>query len=103
MIDADKMPQAPEHLPDDVREVWLELVTAAGADASRIVGPDLEAYAGQVARLRDAQRRIAAEGQIIEDPRTGKPIPHPALEIERVAQVEIRTWGNHFRPRGRRQ
>lgn len=101
MMTADNLPQPPGHLADDVQAVWRELVAAAGADAHRIVGPDLEAYAGQVARLRDAQRRLAAEGVIIEDSKTGQPVPHPALAIERAAQVEIRTWGNHFRPRGR--
>lgn len=69
---------------------------AYGDDAGRIEGPDLEAYCGQVARLRDSQRRIAAEGLVVADPK-GHPIPHPAIAIERVAQDEIRKWGDRFR------
>lgn len=91
---------APVHLPEDVAAVWAEVVAAYGEGAERIEGPDLEAYCGQVARLRDAQRRIAAEGQIVADPK-GHPIPHPALAIERAAQDEIRKWGSAFRPRRR--
>lgn len=78
---------APTHLPDAEREVW-EQMTAAGAAP----GPELEAFAGQVARLREAQRRIAAEGLIIADAK-GNPIPHPAISIEKAAQAEIRAWG----------
>ena len=90
------MTDAPEHLPADVAAVWVEIVKALGP---RCAGPDLEAYAGQVARLRDAQARIAAEGAIIADPK-GNPVPHPALAIEKTAQSEIRAWGSRFRRRG---
>lgn len=77
----------------DVGVVWDELI-AKGARP----GPQLEAYAGQVARLRDAQARLASEGLIIEDPR-GNPIPHPAIAIEKAAQDEIRRWGSKFEGR----
>ena len=68
--------------------------------SSAVVGassltPELEAYAGQVVRLRDAQRRLQAEGSVVEDPK-GFPIPHPALKIERDAQDELRKWGDRF-------
>ena len=86
----------PAHLAPDVRAVWVELVEAYGSE--RIAGPELDAYCGQVARVRDAQRRIAAEGLVIADPK-GNPVPHPAIAIERAAQVEIRAWGARFRPR----
>lgn len=84
----------PAHLADDVAAVWIEVVAAYGSD--RIAGPGLEAYCGQVARLRDAQRRLAAEGTIVADPK-GNPVPHPAVAIERAAQDEIRKWGTQFR------
>ena len=77
-------------LPEAEASIWVQLV-AAGAEE----GPELEAYVGQVARLRDAQRRIAAEGLIVQDPK-GFPIPHPAIAIEKAAQVEIRSWGSRF-------
>ena len=89
------MTDAPQHLPADVASVWVEIVASVGQQAA---GPDLEAYAGQVARLRDAQARIAAEGSIVADPK-GNPIQHPALAIEKSAQAEIRAWGDRFRPR----
>ena len=84
----------------DVQAIRKEVLAAYGDGADRIDGPDLEAFCGQVARLRDAQARLAAEGSIIADPK-GVPIPHPAIAIERAAQDEIRKWGNAFKPRRR--
>lgn len=90
---------APAHLTPAVAAVWSEVITAYGSD--EIVGPDLEAYCGQVAQLRDAQARIASDGLITADPK-GNPIPHPAIAIERAAQDEIRKWGPRFTPPRRR-
>lgn len=84
----------------DVQEIRKEVLAAYGDGSDRIDGPDLEVFCGQVARLRDAQARLAAEGSIIADPK-GVPIPHPAIAIERAAQDEIRKWGNAFKPRRR--
>lgn len=90
------MASAPEHLPEDVAAVWLEL------HADRRSGPDFEAYCGQVARLRDAQRRISGEGIVVADEK-GRPVPHPALEVERKAQAEVRAWSSRFIASGSRQ
>ncbi|UVK62596.1 hypothetical protein SEA_TAYLORSIPHT_57 [Arthrobacter phage TaylorSipht] len=92
---------APEHMDDDAAKVWREVV-AAHHDPGRIVGPDLEAYCGQVAMVRDARARIAKEGTIIADER-GKPEPHPAIALERAAQKEVRDWGDKFRGRPKRE
>lgn len=95
--------EPPESMPEAEARVWRDVVAAYGDGAERICGPDLEAYCGQVARLRDAQARLARDGSIVSDPK-GNPIPHPALAIEKAAQVEIRAWGSTFKPRtpGRR-
>ena len=86
----------PSHLPGDVSAVWVEFV-----DRSKNVGAEFEAWCGQVARLRDAQHRLASEGLVVADAK-GSPIPHPALIIERQAQVELRAWGSKFSSLGRR-
>ena len=65
------------------------------------MGPDLEAYCSQVARMRDAQARVDAEGLVVADVK-GNPVPHPALSIEKAAQAEVRAWGERFRGRTRR-
>ena len=80
---------------DSVGTIVLELREAIGPAAS---DADLEAYASQLARLRDARRRIEAEGMIVADPK-GYPVPHPAIAIERAAQAEVRTWSAKFPPR----
>lgn len=91
----------PAHLPPAVAQVWDEVVAAYGRGSVVIEGPDLEAYCGQVATLRDAQVRLAREGYVVADPK-GNPVPHPAVAIERQAQDEIRKWGPVFRPPVRR-
>ena len=93
-----KVPEPRPGMPDDVAVVWREVVASLGVAASELVGPQLEAYCGQVARLRDAQKRLATDGAVVADPK-GSPIPHPALEIERKAQVEVRAWGARFTAR----
>lgn len=84
---------APQHLPDDIAAVWEEIAPTA----PHIPAPMMEAYCGQVARLRDAQRRLAADGSVVLDSKRN-PVPHPALAIERAAQAEIRAWGDRFTP-----
>lgn len=88
---------APDHLDSETAKVWTEVV-AAHDNPAKIVGPDLEAYCGQVALLRDCTARVAREGTIIEDER-GRPDVHPAIELARKAQAEIRAWGDKFRGR----
>lgn len=92
---------APEHLSVEAKRVWAEVEVAfasMGVDVSRIAGADLEAYCVQVARMRDAQSRIDGEGLVVADEK-GRPVPHPAIELERKAQVEVRAWGDRFRPK----
>ncbi len=86
---------APEHLSPAARAVW-DATVSAHSNPEWIVGPDLEAYCTQVARMRDAQSRIDAEGLIVADAK-GNPVPHPAIAIEKAAQSEVRAWGVRFR------
>lgn len=83
---------APGHLPERIQAIWLSLV-ADGA----IPGPGFDAYCGQVAIERDCAARVAREGVITADAK-GNPVPHPALEVQRKAQAEVRAWGDRFFP-----
>ncbi|QDQ97971.1 P27 family phage terminase small subunit [Tomitella fengzijianii] len=91
-----KKPTPPAHLSAGAKQAWKE-VTAAHPDPATIVGPELEAYAVAIARHRDAADRIDTEGAIISDER-GRPIPHPAFDIERHAQADIHRWAEKFAP-----
>ena len=71
--------EVPENAPLSDVERWLKF----------------EAYCGAVARLRDAQRRIADEGAIVPDGKQN-PVPHPALAIERQCMEQLRKWGSKF-------
>jgi len=77
---------------DQVGLIVEELRQRIGPTASDV---DLEAFASQLARLRDARRRIEAEGMIVADPK-GYPVPHPAIAIERAAQQEVRQWSARY-------
>lgn len=90
------MMAAPEHLSAAAKAVWDEIV-ARHDDPAEVEGPELEAYCVQVARMRDAQARIDAEGLVVADEK-GRPVPHPAIAIEKAAQAEVRAWGGRFRP-----
>lgn len=91
--------QPPAHLPENVAAVWVEVVEALGESmAQRKAGPEMEAYCGAVARLRDAQRRIAEEELIVPDSKSA-PVAHPPLAIERQAADDLRKWGDKYQPR----
>lgn len=81
----------PAHLSPASAVVWQELVGEGVQPA-----PGFDAYVNQIALERQCSTRIAEEGFIVADAK-GVPIPHPALEIQRKAQVEIRGWAGKFR------
>lgn len=78
-------------LPPATQAVRDELLAAGYQEV-----PGFDAYCGQVAIERDAAARIAAEGLVVADAK-GTPVPHPALEIQRKAQAEMRAWVPHLR------
>lgn len=79
----------PAGLTADERRAWRDLAALVGDSPRARVG--LEAACAQLARMRDARRRIEAEGEIVLDARD-RPVPHPALVVERQAQAEVRRW-----------
>ena len=85
------MPIVPAHLSDSARAVWVELTEQGVRPA-----PGFDAYCNQISIERDAAARIAREGIIVSDPK-GQPVPHPALDIQRKAQAEVRSWAGKFR------
>lgn len=88
---------APEHMSDKARDVWTEVIARWGEMSWKVEGAELEAYCVQVARMRDAQARVDAEGLIIADEK-GRPVPHPAIALEKQAHAEVRAWGGKFVP-----
>lgn len=74
----------------------MKSIDTSGAEALA-----LEAYATTIARLRDARRRIDSEGLVVADEK-GRPIPHPALAIEKMLNAEVRAWLARYQPKTRR-
>ncbi len=90
--------KAPSHLSPAAVAVWDQVVSGH-TDTARLeaLAPAFEAYCVQVARMRDAQARIDAEGIVVADEK-GRPVPHPAIVLEKQAQAEVRAWGDRFQP-----
>jgi hypothetical protein len=77
-------------MSEAVASAWEELM----ADREKLGLPMLkpgvgEAAAVQLVRMRDASKRIEAEGLLVADGK-GNPVAHPALEVERLAQDHLR-------------
>lgn len=81
----------PAHLSESAATVWAELT-----DGGVIPAPGFDAYCNQIAIERKAAAKIDAEGLIVSDSK-GNPVPHPALDIQRKAQAEVRAWAGKFR------
>lgn len=48
---------------------------------------------------RQARALIEAEGVIVHDAK-GRPVPHPAIAVERSAGRDMRAWLTHMRDTG---
>lgn len=90
-------PGPPEHLPEDVRDAWREIV-ADGLPKSGVDAMAIEAYATLVVRWRATARAIAEEGIVVDGGRRGA-IAHPALAVERALADQIKVWAAVFRKR----
>lgn len=85
------MSEAPKYLAAPAALIWDELV-----EAGIVPAPGFDAYCNQISIERDAAKRISTEGLIVANEK-GVPVAHPALEIQRKAQAEIRAWAGKFR------
>lgn len=80
-------------LPAEVQAVKSELLAAGYVEV-----PGFDSYCGQVSIEREAGARVASEGIVVADEK-GRPVPHPALEVQRKAQAEMRAWVPRLRIR----
>lgn len=79
-----------QHMSDDLAAVFSELLRERDALGLPALKPGVaEAAAVQILRMRDAAARIEDEGLLIADAK-GNAVPHPALEVERLAQDALR-------------
>lgn len=79
----------PDRLSEEAAEIWRDVV-ARGAIAPVVDAVMLEAYCELVVRWRDAAKRIADEGLVVDGGRT--PIVHPAVAAERQLSDQLRAW-----------
>lgn len=92
------MTGAPGHLSAGARRAWDEIEAGLQGGLDGVEAMAVESYAVAVARMRDAQSRVDLDGLIVPDDK-GRPVPHPALAVERAAAAEVKRWVERYRPR----
>ena len=98
MTSAERHLSPPGHLPKAAAKVWQEVIDRHGTHASRIVGPELEAYCQAVATARKARKCVADEGLVILDWR-GAPVAHPAIAVAVAAEKHAERLSARFETR----
>ncbi|HKE70557.1 MAG TPA: phage terminase small subunit P27 family [Nocardioidaceae bacterium] len=94
------LPEPPDDIADDVREVWE--FTVANLDAmnvaSRVDRDALLIYCEAVATHREASRILARPGMhvVIPGQRPGTLIKHPCLDIQRQAAMTVLRFAQEF-------
>jgi phage terminase small subunit len=86
--------KVPSHLDRRARGVWREVAKAWPLED--LSPAAVESLCVQVVRMRDAQARVDAEGELVAGARE-RPEPHPALAIERAAAEQVRKWLSFLR------
>ncbi|NHI16854.1 P27 family phage terminase small subunit [Microbacterium excoecariae] len=81
----------PDHLVDEVAEIWDETV-ARGRIAPNVSPALLEAYCTLVVRWREAAGKIAEEGLVVDGGEKKGAIVHPALAAERQLSAQLKEW-----------
>lgn len=83
------LPDAPEHLSDEARDLWGKYVVDHNLyDTNQLthLNTAMEAFD----RMRQAQKVVTNDGILVEDSK-GKPLPHPAIKIEERARMAMIT------------
>lgn len=83
----------PDRLSAEGAALWTQIVER-GAIAPGVDESMLEAYCALVVRWRDAAKRIADEGLVVDGGRA--PIVHPAVAAERQLAEQMREWAPMF-------
>lgn len=87
--------EPPERLTEEAAQVWREVI-ARGALAATVDAAMLEAYCSLVVRWRDAAKRVADEGIVVDGGEKRGAVVHPALAAERQLSQQLREWGPLF-------
>ena len=75
---------------DEITSALVQALEDDGAELGVIDMQALEAYSGQLYRMRAARDILEEEGLVIDGMRGST--QHPAVEIERQASQEMRQW-----------
>lgn len=91
------VPEPPEWIGESAAAEWRRVapdLIARGRLNDADLG-SLESYCLAIGTVRDMQRKIAAEGAVIDDPRRG-PRKHPAMSIQKEAMNSARLLANEL-------
>lgn len=88
--------EAPEHLADDVRQIWEELA-ARLPSGRKVDATRFEVYCEQLRAFRVAAEDVRENGVRIEDA-TGRTIRNPSVDALRDMTKQLNAWGAEFAP-----
>lgn len=88
--------EAPEHLSDDVREIWDEVLDRMPA-GRKVDATRFEVYCEQLSAFRVAAKDVRENGVRIEDA-TGRTIRNPSVDTLRDMTKQLNVWGAEFSP-----
>lgn len=85
----------PEHLSEEVAEVWKSLIGGADSFAPTVDAAVFEAYCTLIIRWRKTSQSVAEDGIVVGDEKKGA-IVHPALAAQRALADQIKDWSPLF-------
>lgn len=84
--------EPPEHVSDEIAEVWRELLERETI-AAHVDVVMLEAYCSLLAQYRAIAAKVAEEGLVVDGGERRGAVLHPALSAQRDLAEQIRRWG----------
>lgn len=84
------------NLDDLIAQAYAEITMGMHPEILRKEKPGLERFAFAIAVNRESEARIKNEGLVVSDEK-GRPVPHPALAIQRSSAKDIEGWLKQYR------
>jgi P27 family predicted phage terminase small subunit len=90
--------EPPEHLDDEARAKWTEVlpILEERGDLEQGTMDALTLYCVAWSQWREAEGKVKELGQVVRSP-AGFPVENPFSVVARKAQTELRRWANELK------